>query len=191
MAEKDELLDSNYDGIQEYDNDLPLWWIYLFVLTVVFAVVYVVWLHFGGGLDQEELFAADMRAYREQLARLEEQRRGGEASVDVGSVLLALAKDSAVLRQGENIYLGKCMACHAQQGQGLVGPNLTDDYWIHGGLISDLRTVILNGVPEKGMLSWRGILKDEEINAVTAYVWTLHGTNPPNPKKPEGELVKR
>ena len=83
------------------------------------------------------------------------------------------------------------MACHAQQGQGLVGPNLTDDYWIHGGLISDLRTVILNGVPEKGMLSWRGILKDEEINAVTAYVWTLHGTNPPNPKKPEGELVKR
>lgn len=187
MAERDEKLSHNYDGIEEYDNDLPRWWVWLFWLTIVFAVVRVGYYHFGPGKLQFEQLA-------DSMAELEEIRAaatpiGGETVND--EVLLALAKKEDVVSQGSEIYTANCLACHAPQGQGLVGPNLTDNYWIHGGSPTDIHRIIVEGVPEKGMVPWKDILNPEQIRAVTAYVWTLHGTNPPNPKDPEGELFER
>ena len=89
------------------------------------------------------------------------------------------------------IYTTRCFACHADKGAGLVGPNLTDDYWLHGGKISDVRNVIINGVLEKGMLAWKDQLKADEINQITAFVWSLHGKNPPGAKAAQGEFVER
>ncbi len=185
MADRDELLSHSYDGIQEYDNDLPRWWVWLFVLTIVWGVWRVVYYHMGPGLLQEEQLAVSMEAL--------EKQRAAHAPASVKPVgeaeLLAMAKDSTTLAAGKTLYEANCFACHLQQGQGLVGPNLTDEYWIHGGTIGQIHTVIAEGVPDKGMIAWKEKFTPEEINAVTAFIWTLRGTNPPNPKKPEGELV--
>ncbi|MCB0323327.1 MAG: c-type cytochrome [Bdellovibrionales bacterium] len=185
MAEKDELLDHDYDGIQEYDNDLPRWWIALFWLTIAFAVVRVGYYHFGPGLLQEERLAVDMAA-------LEEVRSAHQPVVSAGNAdsLLALVSDADALAKGQEVFTTKCLACHGPQAQGLVGPNLTDDYWIHGGALTDLKRVVVEGVPEKGMIAWGALMPESEINAVVAYIRSLRGTNPPNPKQPEGALVE-
>ncbi len=186
MADKDELLSHNYDGIQEYDNDLPKWWIYLFIICVAYGVFYFVNLHLGSGLDQEEQLAVDMKELHELQEKIEQAKPKVESSDEQ---LLALANQATALEEGKKVFTEKCVACHGAQGQGIVGPNLTDDYWIHGGKISDIRNLIISGVPAKGMLAWKGILSDQKINEVTAYIWSLKGSNPANPKKPEGELV--
>jgi len=186
MADKDELLDHNYDGIQEYDNDLPNWWMWLFILTAVYGVYRIFFFHVGPGLLEHEQLAKDMAALEEKRATIAAE--SGEVTKDS---LLKLASNQEALSLGKEVFEARCVACHLSGGQGLVGPNLTDDYWIHGGGIMDIHSVIVKGVPEKGMISWKGVITDEEIEAVTAYVWTLHGTNPPNPKEPEGELAPR
>ena len=186
MPKQDELLSHDYDGIREYDNSLPLWWLYLFLGTVVFALGYIVYYHFGTGQSQEQLLVAELQAADEAAAK--------KLVADVGAEkdkLLALTKNSAALEQGRQVFATKCVACHLAQGQGLVGPNLTDDYWIHGGKITDIKNTVVNGVLDKGMLAWKTMLSGDEINAVVAYVWTLHGSNPPNPKAPQGNLEPR
>jgi cytochrome c oxidase cbb3-type subunit 3 len=187
MADKDELLDHNYDGIQEYDNDLPRWWVWFFVLTVVWSLGYVTYMHLGSGLHQEEEIAIAMKEQQELRATVEAKASSGTPDAES---LLKLTQDESAIAKGKDVFAGKCMACHAAQAQGLVGPNLTDNYWIHGGKITDIRSVIVNGVPEKGMLAWKGVLSEEEINAVVAFIWSIRGSNPPNPKQPEGELVE-
>ncbi|MCB0360232.1 MAG: c-type cytochrome [Bdellovibrionales bacterium] len=191
MAEKDELLEHEHDGIREYDNDLPRWWLAIFWLSGIFAVLYVGWLHFGPGLYQDEALARDMKAleeYRTEYAK----KNAGTAGGEVGeSQLLAFAKNSDRLLTGQNVFVKNCAACHGENGQGIVGPNLTDNYWIHGGTITDIKRIVENGVLEKGMLSWKDQLPPDELNSVVAYVWSLHGTNPPNPKAPEGQEVPR
>lgn len=185
MADRDELLSHNYDGIQEYDNDLPKWWVWLFILTVVFGVVRVAYYHMGPGLLQEERLAKSM-------AELEQKRAEAAPAkpVEVSEKsLLALAASDEAVAEGKKLYDINCFACHLQQGQGLVGPNLTDEYWIHGGSITEVRTVISEGIPEKGMIAWKDKFTPEQISAVTAFIWNLRGTNPPNPKKAEGKLV--
>ncbi len=186
MADRDELLSHNYDGIQEFDNDLPKWWIWLFILCIVWGVWRVGYYHFGPGLLQEESLAVSM-------AELEEIRAAAAPAEGEGvseDTLLALASDNEATQAGSAIFTANCMACHLQ-GQGLVGPNLTDDYWIHGGTLSDIYEVIENGVLEKGMIAWKERLSAEQMAQVTAYVWTLHGKELPNPKAPQGELVPR
>ncbi len=98
--------------------------------------------------------------------------------------------DQASLAKGKEIFQKNCVSCHGPQGQGLIGPNLTDDYWIHGAGMSNVVHTIIEGVPAKGMISWRGVLKEDEILQVASYILTLHGTNPPNPKAPQGEKVE-
>ena len=188
MADRDELLEHNYDGIQEYDNDLPRWWLGIFVVTAIFALGYLFYMHSGSFESQHDRLARELSELKEFRAKLAAQR--GTAGMGAEQ-LLALTKDAEVLGKGQQIFAQKCVVCHAPAGQGLIGPNLTDDFWIHGGSIGEIQKVVLDGVLDKGMLAWRGQLKDDEINAVVAYVWTLHGSNPPNPKEAQGVKVER
>jgi cytochrome c oxidase cbb3-type subunit 3 len=188
MKKQDELLDHNYDGIQEYDNDLPKWWVYLFWITIIWSVVYVLWFHNPSTPTPEERLAAG-------LSELEAMRpkapSGLPVAGDSDESLLKLVANADLIKKGAELYTAKCLACHAQGGAGLVGPNLTDDYWIHGGKPTQIKNVILNGVPEKGMIPWKAMMSDEEINATVAYIWSIHGTNPPNAKAAQGDLAPR
>lgn len=178
------LLTHEYDGIKELDNHLPPWWTGLFWLTIIFSVVYMLVYHVWktAPLQEEEYNIAVAKADKEIKAYIELQ--GG--SIDENTVVLDLENQTA-LTNGKEIYDLNCMACHGMQGEGTVGPNLTDEYWIHGGSINDIFSVIKYGVPEKGMISWQTLLKPNEIQDVSNYIVTLIGTNPDNPKDPEGE----
>lgn len=181
---RDELLSSNYDGIQEYDNDLPRWWLALFYVTIAFSAVYSFYYHLGPGPSSEQSLA-------DALGALEKVKAPAGAAAPEGGddLLLALTKEPTHLASGKAVFDTRCAACHGAEGQGLVGPNLTDDFFIHGAKPSDVHKVIRDGVLEKGMLAWKGMLTDEQIRDVTAYVYTLRGTNPPNPKAPQGEKL--
>lgn len=180
---QDELLTGNYDGIQEYDNDLPRWWIQLFYLTIIFSVIYTVYVHFMGTPTDHERVA-------QQLADLKAVQTAYEQAhapkVEGADVLLALAAKPEVVAKGQGVFAGKCAACHGAKGEGLVGPNLTDEYWLHGGKIEQIHTVIEVGVPEKGMMSWKALMPKEDIDAVTAYIWSIRHTNVPG-KAPQGD----
>ncbi|MCI5065733.1 c-type cytochrome [bacterium] len=184
---EDKLLDSNYDGIQEYDNDLPSWWIWLFYITIASSVVYVGYYHFGPGNSIQENLAEEMEAHEAIVAAQaqQEEQSGAEEPED----LLQLVNDTGRIESGKEIFIQKCAACHLQRGEGLVGPNLTDNYWIHGGTMEDIKRIIMEGVLEKGMLAWKDQLSTKEINDVTLFVWSIRGTNIEG-KAPEGELLE-
>lgn len=186
MTKQDQLLDHDSDGIKEYDNDLPRWWVWLFWITIIVSPIYAYWFH--GVLDSTEERLAQAMSEIESK-RVAQGTSSGTSAVSEES-LLALVSDKSALAKGSELFATRCAACHQAQGQGLIGPNLTDKHWIHGGKIADIRRVVSEGVPEKGMLSWKTMLSADEMNAVTAYVWTLRGSNPPNPKAPEGQLVE-
>ena len=178
------ILDHNYDGIKELDNRLPPWWVYLFYVTIVFGVVYLVRFHVFGDYDQATEYEQEMAAAR--LA-IEEYKKTAKDLVDVNTVeLLTEAND---LKAGEAIFSGNCAVCHMNDGGGGIGPNLTDDYWILGGGIRNVfKTVSEGGRSGKGMVAWKTNLKPSEIAQVSSYVLSLHGTTPANPKDPEGEI---
>ena len=181
---KDELLEHDYDGIQELDNDLPPWWLYLFYITIAWSVVYLLHYHvLGTGDLQEAEYLAEMQAAekKQQELRLERAREGAAAA------LTTQLSDEASLASGKAVYTQHCLACHGAFGEGGVGPNMTDEYWIHGGNMTDVVNTILDGVPAKGMISWRPILKPQEVTEVASYILSLQGTNPANAKAPEGE----
>jgi len=298
--QKDILLDHDYDGIKELDNDLPPWWLYMFYLSIAFGLVYLVYFHVLGLGDSSAVeyekemnpnyvaaqapskslistyhspyynpkgdvspqmralfdeyigpkvgFAAlmvealkryqngDIEKLKEEFERsvgnavdfntlVKEAMVRGNASeqarlkkvfpelwaeVAAGGVPQAqpamAAKapavksaeiktykalmDEANLQKGKEIFVKNCVSCHGPQGQGGIGPNLTDDYWLHGAGINNVAHTITVGVPAKGMITWRGILKEKEIEQVASYILTLHGTNPPKPKAPQGEKVE-
>lgn len=175
---KDRLLEHQSDGIQEYDNDLPKWWVWLFIITIVWGLGYMVWFHFTDTPEPREQLALDMKALKELQTKTQ----------------MAALKDSAGeapnLENGKAIYVGKCAVCHGQKGEGLVGPNLTDAYWLHGAKPEEIKKSITLGIPAKGMIAWNALLKPAEINDVTAFVISLKGTSPPNPKAPQGEKVE-
>jgi cytochrome c oxidase cbb3-type subunit 3 len=189
QKDKDELLNHNYDGIQEYDNDLPRWWVSIFWISMIFAVVYVFYFHLGFGRFTSQKLDDNMA---EIMARRESSKKVDAANTQTVKVdLVALVKDQEALARGKASYDAKCIACHLDKGQGLVGPNLTDDYWIHGGKIEEIKKVIIEGVLDKGMLAWGNTMSPKEIDEVTAYVWSLHGSNPAGAKEPQGNLVPR
>jgi len=170
-----------YDGIQELDNKLPKWWLWLFYITIVFAAIYVLRYHVTGwGVSQEEEYSIEM----EDARRLINQDKS-TASIDASNV--TLLTDEASLLAGKEIYDKSCAICHLAGGQGLVGPNMTDEYWIHGCSINDIFNIIVVGVPEKGMISWKDQLTPLQIQQVSSFILSLQGTNPPNPKEPQGE----
>lgn len=184
----DEVLDHNYDGIEEYDNDLPLWWQWLFWGTAIFGVIYVLYYHVGPGLNQEETLALEVME-AEKVKAWEEGSTEKEENQE--AELLAMVSDQERVSAGKKIFQAKCMACHGMNAEGLVGPNLTDNYWIHGGTLKEIKYTIENGVVAKGMLAWKTMMSADEIEDVVVYVWSLNGTNPPNAKPQEGTLVER
>jgi len=280
--DKDILLDHSYDGIQELDNDLPPWWLWMFYITIIWAVLYLIYYHLLGAGDlsaeeymkemnpgyektetagfsigysspfyqsgkeltplrriqikQEEereaaIKSAEQKAQREteeaaplaeisfneimqtamqkaspaDLEKLKtafpdiyksfEAGQGGaetpaaEAAEKAEAPDIEPLTDKASLASGESIFHTNCATCHGKQGEGGIGPNMTDDYYLHGGRMADIVKTITNGVPAKGMISWRGILNDNQIKEVASYLITLRGTNPPNAKAPQGEKM--
>lgn len=175
------LLDHEADGIKELDNLLPRWWVWLFYLTIVFAVVYLGYYHVLGKGDLQ------IAAYEKEARRGEEIKNAALAKFEAKLASLTPSSDRAILTTGQQVYTQMCAPCHRPDGGGQVGPNLCDDYWIHGSNYLDTVKIIINGVPEKGMLTWRGILKPSEIEAVASHIYTLRGTKPPNPKPPENQ----
>jgi cytochrome c oxidase cbb3-type subunit 3 len=175
------LLDHDYDGIRELDNKLPSWWVWLFNLTIIFAVVYMVYYHgFHRGALMADQYKAEMKAGAELKVR-----SMGDFEKTMAS--LVPSKDPLVLTNGQSTFLKLCAPCHRPDGGGLVGPNLCDDYWIHGSNFVDNLTTIWNGVPAKGMVTWKTSLRPKEVYEVASYIYTLRGTHPKNPKPPENQ----
>jgi cytochrome c oxidase cbb3-type subunit III len=180
------MLDHDYDGIHELDNHLPPWWKWLFYATIVWGFVYLLVYHVFDALPlSHEEYAIVMEDAK--IARAEMMASEGN-NYDENNVEASNEPD--VLARGKAIYDRECVACHAPEGQGLIGPNFTDKYWIHGGSINDVFRTIKYGVPQKGMISWQSKLSPSDIRDVASYVLTFQGTipkNPPAPKGPEGE----
>ena len=182
---EDRLLDHEVDGIREYDNPMPRWWLWIFYATIAFSVVYALNLPgLGPGKGRLADYEKEMAAARE----LENARKAAEPVLDDGGVL-ALAADPARCASGKVTFETTCSPCHRMDGGGSIGPNLTDGYWIHGGRPSEILKTVSDGVPDKGMPAWNAMLDPGQIATVVAYVTTLRGSNPPEPKAPQGVLV--
>ena len=163
------LLDHEYDGIRELDNNLPRWWVWLFYITIIFSAGYLVHFHVTrvGDLQEAE--------YKKEMKAGEEIKAGAMGKFESTIAVLQPSTDAAVLEAGHQAYTKFCAPCHRVDGGGLVGPNLTDDYWIHGSNYTDSVKVIWDGVPAKGMITWKTVLKPEQIQAVASYIYTLRG----------------
>ncbi len=171
------------DGIQEYDNKLPNWWLYTFYGAVVFAVVY--WFHYQvsgfGDLPRAEYQNEMDKAAAAEAARI---KASGALTPEA---LAALARDKGTVDQGKQVFVQTCAQCHRQDGGGVVGPNLTDEFWLHGSAPDKIYKTITQGVPEKGMPAWGPQLGSDRVRSVTAYVISIRGTNVPGGKAPQGE----
>jgi cytochrome c oxidase cbb3-type subunit III len=179
-------LGHNYDGIRELDNKLPPWWLYGFYVTILFGVIYLWRYHVAetAPLSKGEYEIAMKKADEQKAAYLSKSAN----NIDENTV--KLLTDPAALTAGKNIFIQTCAACHTKEGAGGVGPNLTDDYWLHGGSVKDIFKTIKYGWPEKGMKSWKDDYSPVQIAQLTSFVKSLHGTNPPNAKEKQGDLYK-
>lgn len=173
------LMSHEADGIRELDNKLPRWWVFLFYGTILFAVSYMFYYHV---LHAGDLMAAQ---YLKEMKIGNAIKARAMQKFENDIVNLEPSKDPVVIANGKQTFLRLCAPCHRKDAGGLVGPNLTDDYWIHGSKFSDNVRTIWNGVPAKGMITWKNYLKPKEVYEVASYIYTLRGTHPPNPKPPE------
>jgi cytochrome c oxidase cbb3-type subunit 3 len=177
-----------YDGIRELDNRMPRWWLYLFYATIVFAAVYMIGYHV---LPEGSRWASQEVEYEKEIAAAALiMPADPHASIDLAS--LVPMTEQADLAAGEEIYIKICVTCHGKFAEGLVGPNMTDPYWIHGDTTSntitvkDLYNVMITGVIEKGMISYKDQLTPVQMQQVIGFIFSLQGTNPPKAKQPEG-----
>lgn len=180
--ERDVLLDHDYDGIQEYDNPLPSWWLAMFYAGIIFGIFYVPWYHFGPGPLMKEELAMELAEAHQQAAAL----AAASGEVDDSDPYEGMIGDDERIARGKPKFESLCAACHAADGGGLVGPNLTDNHWKNGGRMKDIVRVVTRGVPGTAMVSWTAQLSEEEIVDVAVFIKSLKGTTPANPKDPEG-----
>jgi len=178
------LLNHDYDGIKELDNNLPPWWVYLFYGCIVFALVYMVRFEIMGGDDQEMELKKELAQAKIDVA---EYMKTAPDLMDEKTVVLLT--EPADLAEGKVIFTTNCAACHRADGGGQIGPNLTDDHWILGGGIKNIFHTLVNGGRDgKGMIAWKGTLKPKEMQKVASYILSLKGSNPVDPKAPDGEV---
>jgi cytochrome c oxidase cbb3-type subunit 3 len=178
------LLDHEYDGIQELDNALPRWWVWLFYITIIFSAVYLVYYHVAKAGD------LSIQEYQKEMKVGAALKAHAVSKFEANIPALTPSTDAAVLYTGSQLYAKLCAPCHRADGGGLVGPNLTDNYWIHGSNYVDTVKIIWDGVPAKGMITWKATMKPEEIEAVASYIYTLRGKKLDKPGKlPENQQV--
>lgn len=182
--EHDIILDHNYDGIRELDNNLPPWWIYSFYASIVFAAVYLVRYHIFDGPNQYQELETE---YAQAAIEIEEYKKNAKGLVDINTVVVLTS--AADLKNGQVLYEANCVACHMADGGGGIGPNLTDEHWILGGGIKNIfKTLVEGGRAGKGMISWKQSLTPLEMAQVSSYVLAFQGTTAANPKEAEGDI---
>ena len=174
-----------FDGIQELDNPLPPWLKYLFYITIIISVAYLTRL-----VVFKDESIIQKKEYRNEMAAARAKTEVAEKEETTKAVAAPLSAEQ-ILADGKSIFDKTCNVCHGKLGEGLVGPNFTDEYWIHGGKPEELKKVIVDGVIEKGMISYKSQLNDKQIDHVVAYILSLQGTNPPNQKAPQGEKMAK
>lgn len=180
-------LGHDYDGIRELDNKLPPWWLALFYGCIAFAGIYMYIYHWSGSdwssqKEWQEEVAVGDKLKREYLAKM--------ANL-VNEETVELLEDEAAIAEGKKIFQTLCIACHGTMGEGnSIGPNLTDEHWLHGGGVKNVFRTIKYGVPEKGMISWKDQIKPGAMQKIASYIISLQGSNPPNGKAPQGEIWK-
>ena len=182
--EQDVQLDHDYDGIKELDNSLPPWWIYGFYFTILFAGVYMYRYHISKSspLQVEELAIEKIQAEKDKVAFM------ATLANNVDETSIAYNPTAELLADGKAIFVKNCVSCHGPEAQGAsIGPNLTDEYWIHKGGIKDIFKTIKNGVQEKGMIPWGQQLSNAQIAAVATFIKSLQESHPANPKAPQGD----
>jgi cytochrome c oxidase cbb3-type subunit 3 len=179
--EKDIQMDHEYDGIHELDNNLPPWWKYSFYISIVWSILYLGYYHLGDGELSIPAYEREM-----ELAKIEkaEIAKTMASKVDENNVTMA---DASGIADGAAIYKSNCAACHGNAGEGNVGPNLTDKFWLHGGDMTSIYKTVKVGWPAKGMKSWEAELSPVQMKNVASYIKSLAGTNPANAKAPQGE----
>lgn len=185
MAEtetRDQVFDHEYDGIKEYDNPMPRWWVYIFAGTCLFVFPYIVYYHFGQGPSVHDKLDAEIAAYAEQL-----MATYGELEPDVPTLVRYMQDDVAMTGMA-GLFKGKCAQCHQADGSGNVGPNLTDEHYVNIAQIVDIPELITNGLATKGMPAWGDRLTETQIVLLSSYVARLRD-NPVPGKPPEGEII--
>ncbi|NCI45681.1 cbb3-type cytochrome c oxidase N-terminal domain-containing protein [Sediminibacterium soli] len=178
-------LGHDYDSIRELDNRLPPWWLYGFYCTIIFAVVYL-W-----RFEISHSAPSSLQEYTASVAQAEEEKEvslsKAASKVDENTVQML---DAAAIASGKTIFAGSCAPCHGADGGGVVGPNLTDDYWLHGGSLKDVFKTIKYGVQEKGMKAWKDDFSPVQIAQLASFIKSIHGTKVATPKEPQGEIFK-
>ena len=180
--QKNKPRDHEFDGIQEYDNDMPRWWLNLFILTIGFSVLYFAWYHLPFFPSQSLLDEYNLAAKTAAVAATEQREKAEKSGFDYHAAL----QDAALIGRGKETFTTNCSPCHAVDGGGGVGPNLTDNFWIYGGSGPKIEATINNGAVEKGMPAWGPILGIDKVRESTAYIMTLKGTKPATAKEPQG-----
>nr|WP_121272348.1 cbb3-type cytochrome c oxidase N-terminal domain-containing protein [Pedobacter schmidteae] len=186
-AEKDLVMEHEFDGIAELDNPTPAWFMVLFYGTILFAAGYMINYHvIGWGKSQEQEYAAELQqAEDNRIAMLQKPGGGGANKINENNV--EASTDKAVLEAGGALFKTACTPCHGEHAEGAVGPNLTDEYWLHGGTAKAIFKTIKYGVPEKGMVAWEKQMNAKQISDITSYIISLKGSKPAGAKAPQGE----
>ncbi|TDQ11318.1 cbb3-type cytochrome c oxidase N-terminal domain-containing protein [Pedobacter metabolipauper] len=184
--EKDIMMEHEFDGIAELDNPTPAWFMVLFYASIIFAVGYLLNYHvLGWGKLQEDEYVAELQqAETDKIAYL--QKPGNKAN-KINENNVVQSKDPAVIQTGAALFKNACTPCHGEKAQGIVGPNLTDEFWLHGGKVTDVFKTIKYGVPDKGMIAWEKSLNAKQISDLTSYILSLQGSKPAGAKAPQGK----
>lgn len=176
QEDKNELRGHSFDGIQEYNNDLPRWWVRLFYATIVFSVPYFIWYHTP--------FFNSKSLVDEYMDSIEQQVKTATAAADASAPIDYSSPE--LIEKGRAVFSTNCAACHGATGHGVIGPNLADDHWIHGATLADVTNIIDKGVPAKGMPAWGSVLGAEKIAQTVAFIKSIQGTSGSNPKPAQG-----
>ncbi|SEB74325.1 cytochrome c oxidase cbb3-type subunit 3 [Tenacibaculum sp. MAR_2009_124] len=185
--EEEIIINHNYDGIQELDNSLPPWWVYMFYATIVFGAVYLVRYHVFNGDNQTVEYQKEVAIAKRELEAYRTTSK--DAVIDMETI--TSLTDESSLNRGKAVFNLNCAACHQKDGGGGIGPNLTDQYWILGGGIKNVfKTIAKGGRDGKGMVAWEKTLKPADVHKVASYVMSLQGTTPAKAKEPQGDVYE-